>query len=353
MKAWMLNDIGDIRLEDVAIPEPKENEVLIKVKAAGICGSDIPRIYKTGAHVMPLIPGHEFSGVVEGVGKNASSELIGKRVAVYPKIACGKCIQCVNNRPHMCTQYDYSGSRRDGAFAEYVTVPEDNILLLPVSVTFEEAAMLEPLAVAANAIRTGDTYNKDSPVAVCGLGTIGLMVVMLLKEAGYKNICVVGNKKLQKDLVYALGIDKENFLDINKENVQEWFRKKLNGGTSVYYECVGRNESISWGMDVLSPGGKMVLVGNPYSDMTFLKDTYWKILRNQLTITGIWNSRFSKKCIPNEKMDDWNYALSKISEGKIKPEILITHKLAIENLEKGFLIMRDKSEEYCKVMMTE
>ena len=94
-KAWVLHDIGDIRYEEVDIPSPGENEVLVKVMAVGICGSDVPRVYETGAHKMPLVPGHEFSGVVMKVGTNVSSELEGMRVAVSPKIPCRKCEMCV------------------------------------------------------------------------------------------------------------------------------------------------------------------------------------------------------------------------------------------------------------------
>ena len=124
MKAWVLSDIGNICLNDVDVPNPGPEEVLIRVQAAGICGSDIPRIYESGAHMMPLVTGHEFSGVVEGIGKKASPFWMRKRVGIFPMIPCGHCRPCVTGHPEMCRDYDYIGSRRDGAFAEYVTVPE-------------------------------------------------------------------------------------------------------------------------------------------------------------------------------------------------------------------------------------
>ncbi len=356
VKGWVLHEIGKIKYEDVDMPKPQENEVLIKVRAAGICGSDIPRIYETGAHKMPLIPGHEFSGEVCAVGSDVSKDLIGKRASVYPRIPCGKCKECLNNMPTLCRSYDYVGSRRDGAFGEYVTAPAKNLLFLPDSVSFEEAAMLEPFAVAANAVRRGvaslngeDLTTKT--VAVGGLGTIGRMVIMLLKEAGFKRILAIGNKDTQKANILKLGILEEDFCNARNEDVSNWVKNASDGGVSIFFECVGKNECISEGILSVAPAGTLILVGNPYSDMKFDKDTYWKILRDQMNIVGIWNSRFEQTVDPLKEPDDWNFVLDKISKKTLKPEILITHRLRISELEKGFLIMRDKTEDYCKIMM--
>jgi len=358
MKAWVLHGVGDIRMEDVDMPLPGENEVRIRVKAAGVCGSDIPRIYEMGAHKMPLIPGHEFSGVVEGIGKNVSPYWLGKRVAVYPKIPCGRCRRCLAGFPDMCQSYDYTGSRRDGAFAEYVAVPQDNILMLPDSVGFAEAAMLEPFAVAANAVRTGlwgmgNVPASDSSVAVCGLGTIGLMAVMLLKEAGYRNIYVIGNKEPQKRRAKAFGIPANHYLDGSAGDISDRLREASDGGVYVFYECVGRNECVSCGIEAAAPGGRLILVGNPHSDMYFSKDTYWQILRKQMAVVGIWNSSFRQDSPEHdEKPDDWNYVLNRIAEGKLNPQNLITHRLELSELTTGLSIMRDKTEDYCKVMIS-
>ncbi len=153
MKAWVLHNIGNITLDAVTIPRPAAGEVLLKVRAAGICGSDIPRIYDTGAHSMPLIPGHEFAGEVAGVGAGVSDSWIGKRTGVFPLIPCRRCRPCSERRYEMCRGYSYLGSRRDGGFAEYVVVPEWNLIELAANVSYEEAAMSEPMAVAVHAIR--------------------------------------------------------------------------------------------------------------------------------------------------------------------------------------------------------
>ena len=352
MKAWVLHGIGDIRYEDAEVPMLNPEEVRIKVKAVGICGSDIPRIYKTGAHRMPLIPGHEFSGVVDGVGKKTSPYWIGKRVGVYPLIPCGKCKPCEAGHPEMCRDYSYTGSRRDGAFAEYVSVPSCNLIELPANVSFEAAAMLEPMAVAAHAMQRGigDGVNPNVRIVVCGLGTIGLLMVMLLKERGFQNIYVIGNKESQRERVMGLGVPGESFCNSSSDNVARWMQDTF-GGADIYFECVGKSECNSYGIDGAAPGARLAFIGNPYSDMRLSKDTYWKILRNQLTITGSWNSTFQQQGNDDLVADDWHYVVKRLESGKIKPESLITHRMSLKELDKGFVIMRDKVQEYCKIMM--
>lgn len=356
MKAWVLHDVGDIRLEEVKKPLPQKGEVLIKVKAAGICGSDFPRIYETGAHNMPLIPGHEFSGIVESVGDDEDRKWIGKKVAVCPKIPCGTCTECKKGNLNSCINYDYIGSRRNGAFAEFVKVPGSSLLEIPEEVSFEAAAMMEPLAVAVNAIRTGimGNYNlsQDSPIAVWGLGTIGLMVVRFLQDAGHHNIYVIGKREGQKKRALSSGIPEDHYIDSDSKDISERLRE-CSGGISLMFECVGRNECLIGGIDSLAPKGMLVLVGNPYTDMDLPKDIYWKILRKQLTIKGIWNSAFFEEKTIYGPINDWNYALLRLSERIICPEDFITHRYPIEELDSGFNIMKDKREDYFKIMMAQ
>lgn len=345
MKAWVLHDIGNIRYEDVEKPQIREREVLVSVKAAGICGSDIPRIYRDGAHKMPLIPGHEFSGEVVMAGSKEDSGWIGKRVGVFPLIPCGKCISCQKMQYELCRHYNYLGSRCNGGFAEYVAVPADNLIELPDEVSFEEAAMLEPMAVGVHAMRRAGISAFDT-VAICGMGTIGLLLCMFLMEAGVKHLLVIGNKDFQKEQALRNGIAEINFCDTRTMAVNSWIQEKTGGqGVNVFFECVGKNETLLQAIRNIAPAGRVVLVGNPYSDMKLDKETYWRILRNQMTITGTWNTSFT-----HERTDDWHYVLERLKDHRVRPADFITHRLAMEALEKGMLLMRDKSEDYVKVM---
>ena len=350
MKAWVLHDIGDLRYEDVKEPRLSEKEVLVAVRAAGICGSDIPRAYENGAHTMPLILGHEFAGEVVNIGAKAERGWNGKRVGIFPLIPCRECKPCQNKQYEMCRQYSYLGSRRNGAFAEYVAVPEWNLVELPDNVSYEEAAMLEPMAVAVHAMRRVKLTQTDH-VVVAGLGTIGMLLVMFLLERGITNLYVVGNKTFQKETAMKLGIPEEHYCDSKTEDVRSFVMKYTDGyGANVFFECVGRNETVAQAIDLAAPAGEICMVGNPYTDMTLGKDTYWKILRHQLRVTGTWNSSFTGNKAKEEALDDWQYVLQKLEEKKITPEALITHRFPMEQLNQGFRIMREKTEDYIKVM---
>ena len=278
MKAYVLHGVSDLRYEEMAKPSPQPGEVLVRVKAAGICGSDIPRIYQTGAYHHPLIPGHEFSGQIEEIGEGVDKQWLGKRVGIFPLIPCRKCPSCQKKQYEMCRQYSYLGSRTDGGVAEYVRVPEWNLLELPDKVTFEQAAMLEPMAVAVHAIHqsnfpgalTGNTeesqFHKsihtsersmvEKHIAVCGLGTIGLFIVMLLRSMGHNKVYAIGNKDFQRGAAEKLGVVSDHYCDVHREDCVEWLMNHTEGeGVDIFFECVGKNEVLTQGVNSIAPGG--------------------------------------------------------------------------------------------------
>jgi len=363
MKAYVLHGINDLRFEDVPVPVPGKGEALVEVQAAGICGSDIPRIYKTGAHTHPLIPGHEFSGVVRAVGEGVDSErYLGRHVGIFPLIPCRKCEPCQKHLYEMCRNYSYLGSRQDGGFAEYCVVPVWNLIVLPAEVSFIKAAMMEPMAVAVHAMRgiglgtengaerwsdagmIAAERKQDMRIGVFGLGTIGLLLTMFLREAGYENVYVFGNKEAQKRRAYGLGVT--CFCDTRKENPDHWIDAETNGnGLDVFFDCIGKNEVVEFGINHAAPAGRLMMVGNPYGDVSLSKDTYWKILRHELTVRGTWNSGYTADAV-----DDWHYVLTRLVNGTIHPEQFITHCFALPDLVHGFELMRDKTEDYVKIM---
>ncbi len=345
MKAWVLHGIGDIQYEEVKEPQSAGDEVIMKVMSVGICGSDIPRIYKTGTYHFPTIPGHEFSGIVADVGAGVNPKWKNKRVGVFPLIPCHVCASCKKGQYEMCRNYGYLGSRQNGGFAEYAAVPVKNLIELPDSVSMQEAAMLEPMAVAVHAMRRARPMTGDR-IVVCGLGTIGMLLVSFLRETGIRDIFVIGNKAFQRITILKTGLQENCYCDSRVQDVEKWLMERTEGkGADVFFECVGRNETISQAVNLTAPGGSVCLVGNPGSDMTLEREVYWKILRNQLTITGTWNSSFT-----HEIEDDWHYVLDRLEQGKISPGDLISHKFPLKNLESGLHIMRDKTQDYIKIM---
>lgn len=344
MKAYILHGVDDLRYEDIEIPEIPNGWVLVEVKAAGICGSDIPRIFETGTYHFPTIPGHEFSGKVKEIAENGNRELIGKRVGVFPLIPCGKCDCCKNEQYEMCSNYNYLGSRTDGGFGEYVIVPEWNIIEIPDNVSYEEAAMLEPMSVGIHALRQIDT-EKISSVVIYGLGPIGLMMAQWCRIQGIDDIYLVGNKEAQIEVAQKLGF--KNMCNSSEENPVEWILKLTNGrGVELAIEGVGSNKVFAQTLESVCPKGSLIILGNPKGDLQLEKQVFWKIHRKQLCLFGSWNSSYTGK-----QDDDWHMSIEALRNGKMDVKSLITHKLEWNKLIEGLNIMKNKTEYYCKVMI--
>lgn len=344
MKAYVLEGVDQLVYKDVEVPKCKSGYALVEVKAAGICGSDIPRIFETGTYHFPTIPGHEFAGVVKEVADEEYKELVGERVGVFPLIPCKECEPCKEGKYEMCKSYNYLGSRCDGGFAEYVLAPVWNLLPLPDNIAYEEAAMLEPVCVAKHALSQLDGV-EGKTVCIFGPGTIGLLMAQWLKIMGASEILMVGTKEKQAELAKKIGIFK--FCNIREQSVEEFVKAAVNTGVvDIAIEGVGNNETLTKCLNVVKPGGEILLVGNPHGDLNLEKAVFWQILRKQLKIHGTWNSSYH-----GEMESDWTAAVEAIEEGKLNPAMQITHKLSFDELENGLQIMRERKEFYNKVMI--
>lgn len=332
MKAYNLYGINDLRYEDIEKPALKDGWALVKVKAAGICSSDIPRIFTKGTYHFPTIPGHELSGVVEIVANDKDKYLLGKRVGIFPLIPCKKCEQCHKGHYEMCQSYDYVGSRRDGAYAEYITVPVWNLIEFSNDIAFEVIAMMEPLAVALHAMKQAKLVKGES-VAIIGTGMIGFAAAQWAQKLGAKSVTVIGrtnDKKVIADAIYGIG-----YITI-KQIAQEY---------DVVLEAVGSASSIDLSINIVKPAGKVVLMGNPEGDILFSQATYWRVLRKQLQIVGTWNSSYE-----NGIECDWTEVKDALMNKEIQAKRLISHYFRQDELDKGLCLMKDHKEPYCKVM---
>lgn len=332
MKALALYGIGDLRYEETPIPKRNDDEVLLKVRAVGICGSDIPRVFDKGTYNFPTIIGHEFAGEIVEANDNS---LIGKKASVFPLIPCQKCEACQNFHYAQCKNYDYYGSRRNGAMAEYIAVKKQNLSFIPNGVTFEEAAMNEPAAVAVHALKKSDVKPNDT-VLIYGIGTIGLIFAQIARASGVKNITLVGRTKEKIQFAKKL-----NFLNVIDKNIE---KLNTNPCADVCVEGTGDPEALNDCAILAKNFGKIICLGNPLKEMTFSQDAYWKILRKELSLLGVWNSNF------NYIENDWKDALLAVKENKIDLKSLITHKFLLKDYKKAFEMMKNKSELYCKVM---
>lgn len=337
MKCLNLHAVGDLRYEDAVKPVPGDDEVLLHVRACGICGSDIPRIFKKGTYHFPTIPGHEFSGdIVEA----ADTSLIGRKAAVFPLLPCGHCPSCEVGEYAQCSDYDYYGSRRDGAYAEYIAVKKWNLVFFD-GISYEEAAMCEPAAVALHAIGNAD-IKIGNAVAIFGAGPIGMMLGLWATASGAGQIILCDIDQTKVDHASKFG-----FTSINSrtDDPVEAIKSMTGGkGADVCIEGAGAAQTWEQCLKSAAAFGHVVCMGNPAGDMALSQKGYWEILRKQLTVKGTWNSSY------NGQHNDWKTALDAISRRIVDVRPLISHRFHLSEYKEAFRIMLERKEYFNKVM---
>ena len=344
MKAAVLHGVGDLVCEQVPIPELREKDVLVKVSACGVCGSDIPRVLETGTYHFPTIPGHEFGGTIAEAGSGVSKELCGKRVAVIPLIPCKTCKSCETGQYAQCEHYDFLGSRNDGGFAEYVKVPESNLLFVPENVDEEAVAFLEPISVALHVVQNCRVNYGDS-VAVFGLGAIGIFVAQWAKAFGAKHVFAIDLDEKKVEIAKYMGL--VDALCIGKDDIDAIVKEKTNGtGIDRAFEASGAGAAFKQAISLLRMEGTLGLVGRPVHSLEIENQTFEKILRFQITIKGTWSFEFKE--FPHHA---WKQSLDAINAGVIKTEPFISHRIPLEDTLKAVKLMKDKSEFFYKILI--
>ncbi|MBI4572551.1 MAG: galactitol-1-phosphate 5-dehydrogenase [candidate division NC10 bacterium] len=287
MKALVHTAPMQFDLRDVAQPQPAEDEVLVRVKACGICGSDVHGYTgSTGRRIPPLIMGHEAAGIVEGVGRSARDVAVGDRITFDSTVYCNQCPACRQGRMNLCQDRKVLGVstpvfRRDGAMAEYVVVPWWIIHRLPDAVSFEEAALIEPAAVSLHAARITPIEVNDV-VAVVGAGQIGLFAMQAARVKGAGIIVVLDVKEERLALARQLGAD----VTINSgtgDVAAEMRRAVGRPDADAVLEAVGVEATVRLAMDLTKLGGNLTLIGNVTPRIQVnLQD----IVSRELTIRG-------------------------------------------------------------------
>lgn len=344
MRGLTLESLGSFKLLNRDIQEPGPDEVLLKVKACGICGSDIPRAFVNGPYHYPTILGHEFSGKIVKIGNGVNGDLVGRKAAVFPLLPCFKCIFCRNNHYAQCEQYDYFGSRRDGGFQEYLVIPVFNLVLLEDSVSFEEAAMIEPLTVAQHVIRKAEMKLNDS-IAVFGAGPIGLMTARWAKLNGASDIFLVDVDS--EKIAFATSLGFKQVYNSSEKDIQEVLSDETGKlGPDIVIEASGTAVAYMDCLKSVRAFGKVVMLGNPKSDVTIPKKVYDQFMRKEAVVQGMFNSVY--QAFPN---NEWEVSAKILAEKRIEVKDLITHRKPLDQLEELFYRIRDKKEFYCKAMM--
>ena len=346
MEALVLHGIGDLRLEQIPVPCLAEGEVRVRIGFCGVCGSDIPRIFSKGTYSFPTVCGHEFAGTVDACGPGVNDFTTGDPVVVFPLLWCGKCSACEQGKYVQCHDYDYLGSRSNGAFAEFVVAPKQNLIPVPRGVTLEEASMTEPAAVALHALRRVQTSLAGKTVAIFGAGPIGLMTAQWAKIMGAAEVFLFDIVAEKLKLAKCLGFD--SIFNSTTEDPVKVVNAQTDGkGAHFCIEAAGVPATYHSALGSVGREGSVVFLGNPDADVTLPASLISQLMRREVSIFGTWNSDYS--AAGND--DDWRTVLQAIASGMLTLTPLITHKVPLVNSSDILHKMRDKSEFYAKVLI--
>jgi L-iditol 2-dehydrogenase/galactitol-1-phosphate 5-dehydrogenase len=341
MKALVLTRDAVVEYRDVPEPvRPGPGWALIHVEFSGICNSDLHRGFEGAAYHYPLIMGHEFSGTVEEPAESGRFPR-GARVVVFPLIPCRRCIPCQTGDFAQCTDYDYLGSRRDGAFAERVWAPESNLFAVPDGVSLKDAALTEPCAVALHGagkltIQAGDTG------AVFGGGPIGNMAAQWMRLRGCERVFVVDIDERKLALASDMGFSP---VDSRAGDPVDQIREKTGGaGADRIVEAIGLPTTFLQAVQAAARFGEVVFLGNIRGTFQIGEKDFSSILRRELTIRGTWNSRV----VPASR-NEWTTVLSHLGT-RIEISRLISHTPPLSDGADVFRRIVARKEFFNKVV---
>ena len=318
---------GHVELKDVAIPTIKDDEVLIKVKYCGICGTDLHIYHGEYPCTPPLVIGHEFSGVIAAVGKNVAGWKAGDRVVseLHTGI-CGVCYHCRRGHYLLCAHKKPAGSARDGGMAEFAAMPARLLHRIPAKVSFEEAALTEPAAICVQAIIERSGIRMGDRVAISGAGPIGLLALLVAKAAGAAQVIVSGTARsaqLKLDMAKTLGADR--IVIVEHEDLKKVVLEEIDGdGCDLFIEAAGSSLVIKDSPGMIRKGGTICALG-------VTKDKFAEFP---------WNDAMFKACRIqfnySSDFDAWERTLAMMASGKINVRPLITHHFPLHKFDESF-----------------
>ena len=316
MKASFLKKQGELAVETIPVPEVRADEVLVRVEAVGVCGSDVHYYAhgKIGPYVVekPLILGHELSGVIAAVGSDVNPSRVGQRVAVEPQRPCGDCFQCNAGRYNLCPDIEfYATPPIDGAFCEYVTIQSKFAFEIPDSVSFEAAALMEPLSVGIWACERAEVGN-GSRVLIAGAGPIGVIVAQTARALGAAEVIITDVAEDRRE--FALQHGATQALDPRVDEL---------AGLEVdaFIDASGAPAAVQGGILAVRPAGRVILVGGGHDEYS-LPISF--IQHREIWISGVF--RYT---------NTWPTAIEMVSSGKVDLDILVTGKFGLNEVEEA------------------
>ncbi|WP_226665577.1 L-threonine 3-dehydrogenase [Metabacillus litoralis] len=332
MKAIVKHHRGyGAKLQLVDIPSINDHEVLIKVKATSICGTDV-HIYKwdewSASRVNPpYVFGHEFSGEVVEIGANVTNVNIGDSVSAETHLVCGKCSQCLTGKAHICKNTKIIGVDTQGCFAEYVAIPSANLWKNPKEMPYDVASIQEPMGNAVHTVLAGDVVGKT--VAIIGCGPIGIMAVGVAKAAGAAQVIAFDVNEYRLDLAKQMGAT--SIVDSKTVDPLQIVQQLTEGnGVDVVCEMSGHPIAMNQGFKMVTNGGRVSILSLPVRPVEF--DVTNDIVFKGITVQGITGRKM---------FETWQQVSGLIHSGQVDVKPIITHHFSLEEYEKGFDLMMD------------
>jgi len=337
MKQQIVTSPGNIIFSEIPIPDINDDEVLVKIKRIGICGSDI-HVYH-GLHpnvIYPVTQGHEVSGVIEKKGNKIMDFEIGDKVTILPQIVCGNCYPCLHGQYHICDKLRVMGFQTPGAASEYLAVRNEYLIKLPNNLTYEQGAMIEPVAVACGALNKVAKITGLN-VVVLGGGSIGNLTAQVAKSLGAKSVLLTEINEFRKEIAKRVGID--HVINPMKTKLTNKIVEVFGSNKAdLIFECVGANQTITEAISVARKGTTIVLVGvyneKPNIDLN-------RIQNNELTLVG--TLMYQKR--------DYVKAIELVSSGKVILEPLMTHHYKFSDYNLAYQDIERNIESTMKVFI--
>lgn len=337
MKAAVLEKVRELRLKDVPVPKPKDNEVLIKVEVCGICGTDI-KLYKGDYTAnFPVILGHEFSGEIVEVGKETRDLRVGDRIVVDPNEPCGKCHWCKSGRPTFCENMPAYGVLSNGAFAEYIVVGEKGTYKIPDALDYEVASFCEPVSCAIHCIDRA-IVKLGETVTVIGGGAMGQILLQLAKNAGASKLIMITRSQWKLDMAKNFGAT--HLIRAQKEDAAECIKDITNGlGSDVVIEAIGSPKTVEQAFGLAKKLGRVVIFGlTPEKEKaSFIP---FDLLSKELSILGAWVNPYT-----------FSRAIDILASHQINLNPIISKKLSLDEIMEGFKSMMEKPEGFMKALI--
>ncbi|WNK20692.1 L-threonine 3-dehydrogenase [Halomonas piscis] len=323
---------------DAPVPEPGHNDVLIKIRRTSICGTDL-HIYHWDEWAqktvpVPMITGHEYSGEIVALGEGVDGFAVGDRVSGEGHVTCGYCRNCRAGLRHLCRNSIGVGVNRQGAFAEYMTLPAYNLFKLPDDVAFDLAAIFDPFGNAVHTALAFDLVGED--VLVTGAGPIGIMAAAVARHVGARHVVITDVNDERLALARRMGVTRA--VNVSRESLTDVMAElAMTEGFDVALEMSGVASAIDQLLDAINHGGKIAMLGIPPGEMPI---DWSRVIFKGLTIRGIYG---------REMFETW-YKMASLIQSGLDLEPIITHRFAIDDFEQAFALVGEGSSG--KVVMS-